>query len=123
MTTECVAERCVPSVNTALNPNTKLTVVLRFTLATHFGITQCHDKFKIFESHIPSYAMMFFLFPFSNIYKWHNTPGTDFSDCVSPRIGLDSVMYSRNFSPQIQFWRFEIRYNIKYLGISTKKLL
>ena len=59
--TECVAERCVPSVSTALNHNIKLTVVLLFTLATYFGILQCHDKVKIVEAHIASYAMMFFI--------------------------------------------------------------
>ena len=64
MTTECVAKSCVPSVNTALNRNSKLTVVLLFTLATYFGITQCHDKVKIVEAHIASYAMMFFYFLF-----------------------------------------------------------
>lgn len=104
MTTECVAKSCVPSVNTALNRNSKLTVVLLFTLATYFGITQCHDKVKIVEAHIVSYAMMFFYFLFFIIiYTWHSTPGPDFSHRVGLRIGLDSVMYSRNFSPKIQF--------------------
>jgi len=102
VTTECVAERCVPSINTALNHNSKLTVVLLFTLATYFGNTQRHDKVKIVKAHIASYAMMLFS-SFFNIYTWHSTPGTDFSDRVGPRIGLDSVMYSRNFSPKIQF--------------------
>jgi hypothetical protein len=56
-----VAERCVPSVNKALNHNSKLTIDLLFTLAKYFGITQCHDKVKIIEAHIASYAMMFFI--------------------------------------------------------------
>lgn len=124
MTAECVAERFVPPINTALNHNSKLTVVLLFTLATYFGITQCHEKVKIVEAHIAYSAITFFFFSsLFNIYTWHSTPGTDFSDCLSPRIGLDSVMYSGNFSPKIQFWLFEIRYNSQCLGISTKKLL
>jgi len=62
--TECVAERCVPSANTTLNYNSKLIVVLLFTLATYFGIMQCHDKVKIVESHITYYTIMYFYFLF-----------------------------------------------------------
>jgi len=61
VTTECVAERFVPSVNTALNHNSKLTVVLLLTLAKYNGITQCHEKFKIAEAHIAYSAITFFL--------------------------------------------------------------
>jgi hypothetical protein len=47
--------------NTALHHNSKLTVVVLFTLATYVGITQRHDKVKIVKAHFASYAMIFFI--------------------------------------------------------------